>query len=209
MVNLAQTCTKKVVETICPGPSRFELQHTLGLRLSNESVTGSQRKTKTINEQFDHLVSTLFKVMNTSKRGSIPKKVARAILCAGIPKTSILRLFCEKNQSSYISTGTTRMEALVDYETLVTGKFIEQPKKNSRKRKDDEAVNDLVKFLLSPDNVCTYSWGTIVKELSPHESIVLPKLQRTTTRTNLLLRYQQHIMQKINNNTLDHGCIGR
>ena len=52
------------------------------------------------------------------------------------------------------------------------------------------------------------TWGTVVKELSEHESIVLPKLQRTTTRTNLWLRCQQHIIQKINNNSLDHGCIG-
>ena len=48
-----------------------------------------------------------------------------------------------------------------------------------------------------------------MKELSEHESIVLPKLQRTTTRTNLWLRYQQHIIQKINNNSLDHGRIVR
>ncbi len=67
------------------------------------------------------------------------------------------------------------MEDLVDYETLATGKFIDERKKNSRKRKDDEAVDDLVKFLLSPDNVHTYSWGTIVKDLSEHEKNCIPK----------------------------------
>ena len=77
------------------------------------------------------------------------------------------------------------MEALADYETIVAGKFIDEKKKNNRKRKDDEEVDDLVKFLLNPDNVRTYSWGIVVKELSEHESIVLPKLQCTTTRTNL------------------------
>ena len=45
------------------------------------------------------------------------------------------------------------MEALVDYEALVTGQFKDKRKVNSRKRKDDEAVYDFVKFLLSPDNV--------------------------------------------------------
>ena len=97
------------------------------------------------------------------------------------------------------------MEALVDYEALVNGLFTDERKVNSRKRKDDEAVDDLVKFLLSPDNVRTYSWGTVVKDLSEHDRIVLPKLQRTTTRTNLWLRYQEHIMKKINNKTMDHG----
>ena len=80
--------------------------------------------------------------MNASKRGSIPKKVARAILCAGVSSVHMW-----KNKSSYISTGTTRMEALADYETIVAGKFIDKKKKNSRKRKDDKAVDDLV-------NVC-------------------------------------------------------
>ena len=101
------------------------------------------------------------------------------------------------------------MEALVDYEALLTGQFTDERNVNSRKRKDDEAVYDFVKFLLSPDNVRTYSWVTIVKDLSEHEHIVLPKLQRTTTRTNLWLRYQEHIMQKIGNKTMDHGRIGR
>ena len=60
------------------------------------------------------------------------------------------------------------MEALVDYEALVTEQFTDERKVNSLKRKDDEAVYDFVKFLLSPDNVCTYSWGTVVKDLSEH-----------------------------------------
>ena len=101
------------------------------------------------------------------------------------------------------------MEALVDYEALVTGQFTDKRKVNSRKRKDDEAVYDFIKFLLSPNDVRTYSWGTVVKDLSEHERIILPKLQCTTTRTNLWLRYQEHIMQKISNKTMDHGRIGR
>ena len=137
MINLAQTCTNQIIEAICPGPSRSQLRHTIGQRLSNENITSSQRKVKTINEQFDHLISTLFKVMNASKRGSIPKKVARVILSAGTPKTSTLRFLCEKNKSLYISTGTTRMDALADYETIVTGKFTDEKKKNSRKRRED------------------------------------------------------------------------
>lgn len=83
----------------------------------------------------------------TSKRGSIPKKVARAILCTGIPKSNAFWFIYEKNQSSYISTGTTQMETLVGYKTLATGKFIWK-RKNSKKRKNDKAVDDLVKFFV-------------------------------------------------------------
>ena len=50
------------------------------------------------------------------------------------------------------------MEASVDYESLATGWFTDERKLNSRKRKVDEAVDNLEFFLLSPDNVHTYSW---------------------------------------------------
>ena len=96
MVNLAQTCSNLMIEAIFPGPSRSPLRHTLGVNLSNENITASQRKAKTINEQFDHLISTSFNVMNTSKRGPIAKIVARATLCARIPKTTTLWYLCEK-----------------------------------------------------------------------------------------------------------------
>ena len=59
-------------------------------------MTSSQRKAKTIKEQFDHMMLTLFHVMNAPLRGSIAKKVARTILCAGIPKTNTLWYLCEK-----------------------------------------------------------------------------------------------------------------
>ena len=42
---------------------------------------------------------------------------------------------------------------------------------------------DAVKFLLHQDNVKTYLWGSADKQLSKSETIMLPKLQRTTTRT--------------------------
>ena len=54
------------------------------------------------------------------------------------------------------------MDAFFDYETLVTGKLTDEKKVNSRKSKNDDAVDDLGKYLSSPDNVCTYSWSTII-----------------------------------------------
>ena len=87
MINLTKTCTNQIIKAICPSPSKNQLRHILGLKLSTSpNMTLSQRKTKTINEQFDHLISTIFSVMNASKKDSNPKKIARAILCAGIPK---------------------------------------------------------------------------------------------------------------------------
>ena len=55
------------------------------------------------------------------KKVQILNKIARAIICTGIPKTNTRWYIYKKNNSSYISTGTTQMDALVDYEALVTG----------------------------------------------------------------------------------------
>ena len=71
-------------------------------------------------------------------------------------------------------------------------------------KKNDLAVEEAVKFLLQPDNIRTFSWGTTTKYLSNDETIVLPKLQRTTTRTNLWLRYVEYVKGKSKD-----SCVGR
>ena len=82
------------------------------------------------------------------------------------------------------------MGVSVDFETLVTGKLRDERKICSKKRKADEVIDDSVHFLLSPNNVHTYSWVTIAKDLSEDEHIVPPKIQCSTTITNLWLWYQ-------------------
>ena len=79
------------------------------------------------------------------------------------------------------------MEALVDYEKFIAGNFMDEQRICSRDKKNDLVVEKAVKFLLQPDNIRTFSWGTTTKYLSKDETAVLPKLQRTTSRTNLCL----------------------
>ena len=67
------------------------------------------------------------------KKESVAKRITRAILCAGVPRTNTLHQACEKFKSTYISTRTTRMEALADYQKLSEGEFVDHPKKYSRK----------------------------------------------------------------------------
>ena len=195
MTNMIQMCTNQMMDIICPGPSRPYFRKTLAQKLMNEHVQAGQRRIKTTVQQFDQLLSVIFNIMNASKKGSAPKKITRAILCAGVPRTNTLRKACEQFGSSYISTGTTRMEALVDYDKLASGQFMDERKICSRKRKSDTIVENAVKFLLHPDNVRTFSWGTTTKHLSNHETIVLPKLQRTMTRTNLWIQYQEYALR--------------
>ena len=62
------------------------------------------------------------------------------------------------------------MEALVDYDKLAGGQFKNEPKICNRKRNSDSAVKNAVQFLLHPDNIRTFSWGTITKHLSNQET---------------------------------------
>ena len=101
---------------------------------------------------------------------------------------------------SNISTGTTRMTALVDYELFASGKFSDERKIKSRKRKSDNSISYAVKFILHQDNVKIFLWGSVVKQLSENETIVLPKLQCITTRTNLWTHYQKGISKDENDN---------
>ena len=95
------------------------------------------------------------------------------------------------------------MEALVDYDKLAAGKFTDEPKMCRRKRNSESAVKKAVQVLLDQGNIRTFSWGATIKCLSNHETIVLPKLQQMTNRTNLWLPYQLYAMNtKI-------ACIGR
>ena len=65
---------------------------------------------------------------------------------------------------SNISTGTTRMTALVDYELFASGKFSDERKIKSRKRKSDNSISYAVKFILHQDNVKIFLWGSVVKQ---------------------------------------------
>ena len=48
------------------------------------------------------------------------------------------------------------MEALVDYEKLIAGEFMDEKKIYSRDKKNDLAVEKAVKYLLQPNNIRTF-----------------------------------------------------
>ena len=105
MVNMMQICTNQLIQIICPGPLQIMLRETLAKKVMNENTQIAQKRTKSTDEQLNHLLETIFKVMNNSKKGSATKRITRAILCAGVPRTNTLRQACEF-KSTYISTGT-------------------------------------------------------------------------------------------------------
>ena len=54
--------------------------------------------------------------------------------------------------------------------------------KFSCKRRNNQAIHHVVNFILSSENIKTTSWGSINRLISPTETIVLPEIQRITTR---------------------------
>ena len=116
----------------------------------------------------------------------------RAILCSSMKK-EILKEECAKQSYTNISNGALRVDALLDYKRICIGELLNDNRMYSRKRVPDEIIREVVHFLLSVDNVKTFSWGVISKVLSNEETIVLPMLQRTTTRTKLWEMYYESI----------------
>ena len=84
MLNLLKMCTNQMIDIVCPGLSRNHIRHSLAQKLIDENLQAAQRKQRTKHEQFDHQLSTIFNIMNASKKGSLPKRISRTILCAGI-----------------------------------------------------------------------------------------------------------------------------
>ncbi len=72
----------------------------------NENIQAGQRRIKTTEQQFNQFLSVIFNIINASKKGSAPRKITRAILYAGVPRTNSLRKAYEQFGSSYISTGS-------------------------------------------------------------------------------------------------------
>ena len=66
MTNIVQACTNQLIEVICPGPSQTNLHKCLAQKLISENAKAGHRRIKTTEQQFDQLLSALFKVMNTS-----------------------------------------------------------------------------------------------------------------------------------------------
>ena len=182
MVNLTTMCCKQIIDIICPGPSRVHLrEHMIRYLLSEKTSRHSENKTD-YKQKYDYLVKSLFDALKVSKKGSVQKRMIRAMLVNGIQTQHELRSCCLANGHANIANGHNKSQALMDlkklmnpHEDLVTPKF-------SRKRTKDEAIEHAVKFILSSDNIKTTSWGSIDKLITPTETIVLPKIQRITTR---------------------------
>ena len=209
MVNLTTMCCKQVLSIICPGPSKVKLrEHMIRYLIRSEKIH-TKNHTKNVRdykERYNFLVKSLFDSLKVSKKGSIQRRFLRALIVQGIPTQKDLRLCCINNSHADLSNGHNKAQALIDIKKLMSMTDDIIPQKFSRKRYKDEAIEHAVKFILSEDHVRTLSWGSMDKFVSPTETIVLPKLQRLTTRKMMWESYTDYFKTKENKNK---PCIGR
>ena len=142
------------------------------------------------------LLRVIFDAVHKSKKGSIQMKVLRSILCSGIAQKKDLRQTCIDFNYTDISNGHARVDALIDYKRIVSGHTSDNTKICSRKKCSDTVIEDAVKFILQNDNVRTFSWGSAEKVITSDETITLPNLQRTTTKSNLWQMFNEYMFKK-------------
>ena len=208
MLNLANICTTQLLKAICPGPSYDLLRAQLSEKLIDKENDQS-KKLRTSKQKLDSLLTAIFEAACNSKKGSIQMKVIRSILCAGIKQKKELRQTCIDYKYTDISNGRARVDALIDYKQIINGQTLDNMKIYSRKKSSDTVIEDAVKFILQYDNVRTFSWGSVKKVISSNETITLPNLQRTTTKTILWQMFNEYMYKKHeqSNNTKDRKSV--
>ena len=66
----------------------------------------------------------------------------------------------------------------------------------SRKKLSDTVIEEAVKFILQYDNVTTFSWESVDKVISSNETITLPNLQCTSTKSILWQIFNEYMYKK-------------
>ena len=71
MVNVSSVCIKHVLKSICPGPSRRQLQKDISCRLSkNVGMSSDDRKYKSL---FENITEQMYCIMINAKKASTEK----------------------------------------------------------------------------------------------------------------------------------------
>ena len=186
MVHLGHKLIKGVLECLCPGPSRTQLQKDKIIIMTK----GADRLDKDSDEaRYKKMSEALCKCTRMTKKNTIERKICRAILYNGVTNGSQLEELLDQYEFTF-SRGKARKHAKEDYNDLLNGETI-SIKKRFFSRIDDEALCKAVDFILSEDNVTSAPYGTKVIKLSSNESISLPRLQRKQSRIDIIKVYKK------------------
>ena len=193
MVNISTGCINQVLKSICPGPSRRQLQRDISSRLSkNVGETADERKYRIL---FENMMEKMYCIMMNAKKGSTEKRVLKAILSKTMKK-SIVQSYCTKFGCGDITRGRTKLQSNEDYDNLLHGYAIDRSRKTRSTHVTEQMIKDAVSFILHKDHVVTISWGDKNFRLGSDESITLPRLCRKVPHKHLWESYKASLQSK-------------
>ena len=194
MVNISVRCIKQVLKSICPGPSRRQLERDISLRLSRSGrdTVIHEHKYKSL---FENLMEQMYCIMMNAKNGSTEKRVVKAILSKTMKK-SIVQTYCTKFGCGDITVGNTKLQSNTDYDNLLHGNAIGRSRKTRSTHVTETMIKDAVAFILHKEHVVTISWGDKTFQLGPDESITLPRLCRKLPPKHLWEAYRSSLTSR-------------
>ena len=69
---------------------------------------------------FEHLMEQMYYIMKHAKKGSIERRVVKAILSKTM-KTSVVKSYCNRFECGDITIGRTKLQSNADYDNLLNG----------------------------------------------------------------------------------------
>ena len=207
LISTCMKCINVLIDTLCPGPNKKDVLESLAnmkpfmkKNIDNiPTLVGRNRKTSSITdtELLKSMVQCCFELMKQSPKGSLQRRVIRAVLVQSISKTSILRDLAVYCKHPRIDAGTSYTQAKFDYDVMQNGSELCKAE-FSRKSVKDSIVEDAVSFILDKDNIATVSWGYTDCVLSQTETVVLPQITRRTSCKVLWERYNESCFESTN-----------
>ena len=205
LISTLVKCIKVLTDVTCPGPNKNDVLNSLAMtkpfsslnsHMKENTLVKRNRKTSSITDtQLLHsVVQTAFNIMEMSPKGSVQRRVVRALLVKSIPQTSILRDLSFLCKHPRIDAGTRYVQAKQDYESMEQGSSLTKTE-FARKSIKDSVIEDAVDFLLHKDHISTVSWGSIDCVLSKEETVVLPKISRRVSCKVLWDRFRQYHLE--------------
>ena len=190
MVKISTSCTNHLLSTICPGPSRTILTHDVINRLKKSiKIYDEEKKYK---QMFEHLMEQMYCIMKHAKKGSIERRVVKAILSKTM-KTSVVKSYCSRFECGDITIGRTKLQSNADYDNLLNGIPVDTKRRARTTNIDELVIKHVVSFILHKDHVVTTSWGEKTFHVGPNEVIILPRLCRKLSAKDMWESYKATI----------------
>ena len=212
MVNFANKCFEIITSSVCPGPSldilRKECISNLNKKYTPPVSKAAKRSKKcsignvvddtstssptNYKRKWDRLSDVVCTVAKSQMKGSIERRVARALFYNGCVYTDFNNLL--KKHGMKFGQSQPMRQAKLDYKELISGNKL-QRETVSFCRVEESTVEAAVEFILSPENIVTRSYGVKDVSLSKSEIIRLPRLQRTKSRQQIIRNYNEYVYQ--------------